>query len=391
MKPSDLRAAVQLASAATQGVVNLTEGVHHAVHRSMGLPTAPGRTTGLTGLVYRSIRNTSVRVGLGLDRVLQALLPADSTTEADSPEREQVVSALNGVLGDHLAATGNPLALPMTVRGQGLPNPSPHLLVLIHGLCMTSHQWLRHGHDHGAVLAQALSCTPLYLRYNTGLPVADNGQRLSGVLQDLVTHWPVPVQSIRIVAHSMGGLVARSACQVAGQAGQAGLAEQAGQTGAPWLPLLSHLVCLGTPHHGSPLEQAGAWVDTFLAQAPGLSRFTAPFAALGQVRSAGITDLRHGRVSASGQHVPLPSGVACFAVAATLAPQRGLLADRLVGDGLVPLRSALGQHADPRRTLAFGPGHQRVFHKLGHLDLLSSPQVAQQLCTWLAEPPAAGA
>ena len=390
MKASDLRAAVQLASAATQGVVNITEGVHHAVHRSMGLPTAPGRTTGLTGLVYRSIRNTSLLVGLGLDRVLQALLPPDATAQADSPERQQVIAILNGVLGDHLAATHNPLALDMTVQGPGgrvLPvaNPSPHLLVLIHGLCMNDHQWLRHGHDHGAVLAQALGCTPLYLRYNTGLHVADNGQRLSAVLQDLVVHWPVPVQSLRIVAHSMGGLVARSACQVAEQAGQAG------QAGAAWLPHLSHLVCLGTPHHGSPLEQAGAWVDTFLAQTPGLSRFTAPFAALGRVRSAGITDLRHGRVTASGQQVPLPPGVACFAVAATLAPQRGLLADRLVGDGLVPLRSALGQHTDPRRTLAFGAGHQRVFHKLGHLDLLSSPEVAQQLCTWLATPPTTGA
>ncbi|GAB4088704.1 PGAP1-like alpha/beta domain-containing protein [Hydrogenophaga soli] len=384
MKPSDLRAAVQLASAATQGVVNITEGVHHAVHRSMGLPTAPGRTTGLTGLVYRSIRNTSLLVGLGLDRVLQALLPPDATAQPDGSERQQVIAILNGVLGDHLAATHNPLALDMTVQGPGglaLPvaNPSPHLLVLIHGLCMNDHQWLRHGHDHGAVLAQALGCTPLYLRYNTGLHVADNGQRLSEVLQDLVAHWPMPVQSLRIVAHSMGGLVARSACQVAEQAG------------AAWLPHLSHLVCLGTPHHGSPLEQAGAWVDTFLAQAPGLSRFTAPFAALGRVRSAGITDLRHGRVTASGQQVPLPPGVACFAVAATLAPQRGLLADRLVGDGLVPLRSALGQHTDPRRMLAFGAGHQRVFHKLGHLGLLSSPAVAQQLRTWLATPPTARA
>lgn len=381
VQASDLRAAIQLASLATQGVVSITEGVHQAVHRSMGLSTAQGRTTGLTGLVYRSIRSTSLLVGLGLDRMLKAWRPSgDAGAQADTPQREQVVSALNGVLGDRLTAMGNPLALGMEVRSRGDRSaPSPHLLLLVHGLCMTDHQWRQNGHDHGALLAQALGCTSLYLRYNTGLPVADNGQRLSGVLQDLVAHWPVPVQSIRIVAHSMGGLVARSACQVAGKAG------------APWLPLLSHLVCLGTPHHGSPLEQAGAWVDTFLAQAPGLSRFTAPFAALGRVRSAGITDLRHGRVTASGQHVPLPPGVACFAVAATLAPKRGLLADRLVGDGLVPLRSALGQHADPRRTLAFGPGHQRVFHKLGHLGLLGSPEVAQQLCTWLATPPPAGA
>lgn len=163
---------------------------------------------------------------------------------------------------------------------------------------------------------------------------------------------------------------------------------------------LKELVCLGTPHHGSPLERAGAWVDTLLAATP----FSAPFAKLGQLRSAGITDLRHGHVlprdwqtsaqtrklpQALHRHtdtrtpLPLPTGVACYTVAATLAAQRSLLAERLTGDGLVPLNSALGKHDDPKRRLAFPPDHQCVLYRTGHLELLSSPKVTAQLVRWL--------
>ena len=160
---------------------------------------------------------------------------------------------------------------------------------------------------------------------------------------------------------------------------------------------MKQVVFLATPHHGAPLERAGSWVDEVLGHTPLVSRFTAPFAKLGHVRSAGITDLRYGHLLASDWQghekyrracdnrtaVPLPAGVACFAVAATLAPKRSVLAERLTGDGLVPLNSALGLHNDPQRQLAFPRHHQLVVHRTGHLALLGSPVVAQQLAAWL--------
>jgi hypothetical protein len=125
---------------------------------------------------------------------------------------------------------------------------------------------------------------------------------------------------------------------------------------------------------------------------------TAPLATLARLRSAGITDLRHGRVrdDTSGPSdrfahggderapLPLPEGVTCCAVAATLASQRSRVAERLLGDGLVPLRSALGQHDNPAHQLAFAPEHQCVLYRTGHLELLASPAVAAQLKRWLA-------
>ncbi|MDP2263495.1 MAG: alpha/beta hydrolase [Hydrogenophaga sp.] len=406
LRPSDLQAAAQLATQATQGVINLAEGVHRSVHRQLGLTAgqAPDRTSGLTGQVYAGVRGAAGLVGRGVDRALSALLARlddPGATHEASPQREATLAALNGVLGDRLRASGNALAQASELRHQGQPLPidqpaamatalegaGPHLLLLIHGLCMNDAQWCRGGHDHGAVLAQELGATPVYLRYNSGLHTSQNGRELANLLERLVAAWPVPLERISILGHSMGGLVARSALQVARDAG------------LHWPARLRELVFLGTPHHGAPLERAGHGVDLLLAATP----FTAPFARLGRVRSAGITDLRHGHVldadwqgrdrfaSAEDHRVPLPlpEGIACFTVAGTLAPKRGLLADRLTGDGLVPLNSALGQHDEPARRLQFARDSQFIAYRTGHLDLLSSPAVAAQLLAWLQTGPAA--
>ena len=400
LRPSDLQAAVRLATQATTGVIGIAEGVHQSVRRKMGMSagTEPDRTGGLTGQIYRGIRGVTAMVGHGLDGALSTLLPLldDPATHPEpSPGREAVLAALNGVMGDRLLAQNNPLAQRMELRLAGLALPmerpaplrerlagaSPHLLLMLHGLCMNDTQWLRAGHDHGAFLAQALGCTPVHVRYNSGLHTSLNGRELAGQLERLVAQWPT-LESITVLGHSMGGLLARAAVFYGRQMGHR------------WPAQLKHLVFLGTPHHGAPLERAGHGVDVLLSASP----FTLPFTQLGMLRSAGITDLRHGHVldddwqgrgrfDSPHDHrvpLPLPEGVACFTVAATLAPQRGLMADRLTGDGLVPLRSALGQHDEAARRLVFAKDSQRTVYRTGHLELLSSPVVAQQLVQWLA-------
>ncbi|MDO8906406.1 triacylglycerol lipase [Hydrogenophaga sp.] len=404
LRLSDLRAAAQLAVQATHGVIDITEGVHQSVRSRLGLSSGavPEQTGGLTGRVYRGVRGATQLVSHATDALLGALLPLlddPAKHPESSPAREAVLAALNGVMGDKLLAMGNALAQPMELRhaGQtlstvpdtlatqlreasGIP-ASPHLLLLAHGLCMNDTQWRRAGHDHGAHLARALGCTPVHLRYNSGLHTSVNGRELALVLEQLVMIWPVPLQRITLLGHSMGGLVFRSAVQVAHE------------LGLTWPGHLRELVFLGTPHHGAPLERAGHGVDLLLAATP----FTAPFARLGKLRSAGITDLRHGHLqdadwqgrdafASPDDHrvpLPLPEGVACYAVAGTLAGQRGLLADRLMGDGLVPLNSALGQHDQPARRLVFAKDSQRIFYRTGHLDLLASSDVAAQLEAWL--------
>ncbi len=406
LRVSDVRGIAQLATQATQGVTRIAEGVHQSVWNALGVPGGeePGQARGLTGLIYKSLRSVTQLLGTGVDKVLarlQPLLELAEAAPAESPQREAVLAALNGVMGDRLAASHNPFATPMTLRYQGqvlnwraLPPPAEltgKLVLLIHGLCMNDLQW-RTEHtgqmiDHGSTLATELGYTPVYVRYNTGLHTSENGRELSAQLEQLVAHWPVPVQELSVVAHSMGGLVMRSALYYAQQA--------AGQDAPRWPALLKNMVFLGTPHHGAPLERAGNWIDVLL----GSTSFTAPFAKLAQLRSAGITDLRFGHVLDEDwlghdrfrrqpdkrQVVPLPEGVACFTIAATTAAKRSHLADRLIGDGLVPLHSALGQHDDPQRHLGFKKSAQWIAYRMNHLGLLSSPEVTRQLVAWLGK------
>jgi hypothetical protein len=56
---------------------------------------------------------------------------------------------------------------------------------------------------------------------------------------------------------------------------------------------------------------------------------------------------------------------------------------RTLGDGLVPLDSALGRHANPRQALAFAEDRQFIVYGTHHLDLLSSTEVYEQLRRWL--------
>jgi hypothetical protein len=154
------------------------------------------------------------------------------------------------------------------------------------------------------------------------------------------------------------------------------------------------VVFLGTPHHGAPLERGGSWVHESLNAVP----YVAPFSRLGKIRSAGITDLRHGnlvdedwegrdrfaRYEDTRRHVPLPIDVACYAIAATTGTRRSDIAGRFLGDGLVRVSSALGKHRDPKRALGIEPTRQWVAYGMHHMDLLSRPEVYERMKAWLA-------
>ncbi len=412
LRPSDLRAVAQLATQATRGVTSMTEGVHHAVLGTMGLQGGKQQpqTGGMTGFVYRTVHGVTELVGRGLQAAftkLEPLLANLVDAPPDTPEREAVLAALNGVLGDRLEQNHNPLATPMTLRYQGhalnplvplaMQGATGKVLLLIHGLCMNDLQWTptptkqsaqptdggKSVVDIAARLAAEQGYTPIYLRYNTGRHTSQNGRELAAMLEQALDHWPVPVEDLTVVVHSMGGLVIRSAVQIAQQ------------DALKWPAQLKNIVFLGTPHHGAPLERAGNWLDVLLEVTP----FSKPFAKLGQLRSSGITDLRFGHVQDSDWvghdrfkrkpdsrlPLPLPAGVACYTVAATTAAKRSPLAERIIGDGLVPLPSALGQHTDPQHQLAFAKAHQTIVYRTNHMEMIHSPEVAQQVVQWLQQ------
>lgn len=385
----DARAASRLLVEATLRVTDIVHAMHRRIASGpnvLGLPLeAPARV--LTGLVYGSVRGVTQAVGAVVDAALASLAPVLGAS-APSAERAAVLAALNGLVGDYLSETGSALATTMCLCHDGdtldleasalreaLPDASSRVVVLVHGSSMNDLQWRRAGHDHGAALARDLGYSALYLRYNSGLHVSTNGRAFAALLEQLFAAWPVPLTELVLVGHSMGGLVVRSACH-------------AGEVAAhKWrADALTKLVCLGSPHHGAPLERGGNWVDVLL----GVSGYSAPLARLGRLRSAGVTDLRYGNVRDEDWNgrdrfalagdprtvLPLPTDVQCYAVAATTSQAT---ATRLAGDGLVPIDSALG-----RPSLAFPETNQFIAYGAGHLDLLSRPEVYEQLRTWLS-------
>ena len=404
LRSTDLRGLAKLATQATANVTKIAEGVTQSVWSTMGAPSgkAKDQTRGITGLVYKSIQGVTQLVGKGTESLLAGLQPLldkiDSEPQESAP-REAVLAALNGVMGDRLADNDNPLATTMTLRfnnealnWEAMPDKvllTGKVLIVVHGLCMNDLQWTSQvdgkSINHAEILATKLGYTPVYVRYNTGRHTSQNGQALSNQLELLTALWPTPLTEITVLVHSMGGLVTRSAVHAA----------QHGKR--HWVSKLKNIVFLGTPHQGATLEKAGNWIDVLL----GVTPYSAPFKKLVELRSSGITDLRFGHVldsdwqdqdrfksktkqeQADREHLPLPEGVACFTVAATLAAKRSLLADRLIGDGLVPLNSALGVHRDPSHSLVFAKSSQLIVYRTSHMALLGSSEVSEQLLTWL--------
>ena len=392
---SDVLGLGRLAADGAAGLTGVVEHMHMSILDTPGLaPLAQGLTGGVTRLVYRGVRGAFQLTGKGAGAAA-ALLDSKPDDRPVSRAREAALAALNGVVGDHLAETGNPLALTMRFRRDGraltlerrmlaeaFPEATGKLAVLVHGLCMSDLQWTRRNHDHGAALAHDLGYTPVIASYNSGLHVSLNGRAFAEALEALVAEWPAEIEDFVIIGHSMGGLVARSACRHGEAAGHA------------WRKALDTLVFLGTPHHGAPLERIGNWVDVIVGKTP----YAAALGRLGRIRSAGVTDLRYGnlldedwqgrdrfaREPDRRRPVPLPKGVASYAIAATAAASPGDLKDRLLGDGLVPVESALGRHKDSAIDLKFAPDRQWIACETGHLDLLSRRDVYERIAEWLS-------
>ncbi len=273
----DLHGAGRLTVDAIKGIVYLVESVHHSILSFGGLlgSNPEGKTKRIAGMVYRNIRATSELAGKGLDVLAKTLEPVIDEKESTSG-REAILAMLNGVLGDYLEETKNPLAIPMRLRIDGksihfddqlfmetMREYHGKIVLLIHGSCMNDLQWDRDGHNHGKAIAQDFGYFPIYLHYNSGRHISENGRELADLIDDFTSQ--IPGTELIIIAHSMGGLVARSACFYSEKANH------------HWISQLNKIIFLGTPHHGAPLERAGNWIDNVLEK----SAYSKPFSRLG--------------------------------------------------------------------------------------------------------------
>ncbi len=402
---------LEVAAAALDGGVGTVAGMHGAIARTSFAPLrlVPGLAEvsgavqeihdGIARLVYGGVR-AAVAVASGAARTGAALVGSRSRDASLGPRAGAAVAALNGFAGDRLARAANPLAATMALRHGGrpvaperralaaaFPRAGSRVAVFVHGLAGDESWWRMHAERHygdphatyGSRLEADLAYTPLYVRYNSGLHVSDNGRRLARLLDAVVAAWPIAVEELVLVGHSMGGLVARSACASAQAAG------------ASWVRCVRHVVFLGSPHHGAPLEKV-ANVAAWLLRAIPVTR---PLADVVNQRSVGIKDLRFGALrdedwqdvdldallTGRAGHVPLLPAARHYFVAATVTRDLRHPLGAVLGDLLVREPSASG--ARVRRSV-FPLDHWRHFGPMTHFELLNHPEVYAQLREWLA-------
>jgi pimeloyl-ACP methyl ester carboxylesterase len=392
-----IQGGTRLAFDSEEGITSTVEAMHETISRRpmpwSERPAQPTRAHGLiASSVYATIRGVNTALREASDLIF-GLIPQNDSISSQSPREIRTVAAVNGVFGDHLESTGNAMAIPMSLYTEGrqleissnslataIPEASPHLVVLAHGLCLSEQCWSRKGAPSlGNRLQDELGCTPLYLRYNTGRHISTNGRELTQLLEQLCKAWPVPVESLSLIGHSMGGLVIRSACWYADQ-------EQ-----STWLQKLQRVACLGTPHHGSMVERAGHAIDLAMQKLP----YLAPLA-FGRHRSAGIKDLSHGDLldedwqdhrphqprPDTRKMVPLLPDIEYYFVAATMGRDRDDPLGHALGDLLVRLDSAIGSHSSDLKKLHIDPKNCRIFHEKNHFDLLDDERVHRQIVDW---------
>ncbi|NYJ04100.1 lipase family alpha/beta hydrolase [Petropleomorpha daqingensis] len=387
----------------TNRVAELHRGIADRAFDAIGPKAAPVKLVhdAIAGLSYGGVR-LALGAGARVAGILAALGADGRDLDADRSGRV-ALAVLNGAHGDVVERDAPALATVLGIRVEGtavppepealraaFPGATGRLAVFVHGLTETEATWCYRAErsaDYGTRLRQDLGLTPVHLRYNTGLHVSDNGRLLDDLLGRLVAAWPQEVQDVVLIGHSMGGLVARSALHQAG----GGTADA-----HPWTALVRDTITLGTPHLGAPLERGVHRLAGVLARVPE----TRPLAALLALRSVGIKDLRRGTLVeadwsgrdldapgvAAHTHVPLSDGARHFVVLATLTRDPAAPVADLLGDLLVPPRSALGDTGDDDR-LAFPPDHVHRIGGLTHFDLLNHPLVYEQIHCWLVERP----
>jgi pimeloyl-ACP methyl ester carboxylesterase len=400
--PNEVRALTALAFEELRGfpgaIRDMHLGIAERAFRGVGPTARPVQIIhdALSSRAYDAVGSGARQLGRAADAAIESSGVGQDVSLSSTRQGSAVIGALNGLIGDRLERTGSELHQEASVRLDGeavaldavslaaaFPGATGRLVVFVHGLMGTEFYWdwggARPGDTYGARLSCDLGCTPVYIRYNTGRHISENGRSVAALVEQLVRAWPVEVHELGLVGHSMGGLVARSACH------------QASEGGHNWTERVRHVVSLGTPHLGAPLANGAHLAAEALHALPE----TRMLGALLRRRSAGIRDLRHGSLvdedwrgrdpnalrAAACKEAPLLEGATHCFVSATITRDPRHPLGRLLGDTMVLTSSATGRGRT--RRVPFEDEHGQHVSPAHHLALLNHPEVYERLRDWL--------
>lgn len=402
MTREQVRSIGRLGGRAAGGIVDLVQHLHHTISRRPLRAVGPASTPvevvhdGIAVGVYGIVRTSLVVGGAAAGMAASAVGSERGTDLRTTALGSHALSALNAVVGDALARSGDPLATPMAVRvrhrdvpptrgalAAAFPDATSRVVVFVHGLGENERSWLRRANGaegagtYGSRLAADFGYTPVYLAYNSGRHISESGSDLDRLLRQLFEQWPGGIDELMLVGHSMGGLVIRSACHHGAE--------------HDWAASLRHAVYLGSPHTGAPLARGAR----LLARTFGVLPETRPLA-MAADHSPGVRDLRHGYIVDADwadcdqgmclddhrTDVPLLATANHYVVSAAVVRSPRSTTARLVGDLLVQPSSAHGRRRR-RQPIDFQPEHRQHHGRLTHFDLLNHPVVYDALRGWL--------
>lgn len=312
---------------------------------------------------------------------------------------DRALCVLNGVFGDSLATYKTGLALPMKFfQAPGQPMDltrkamsqwrdvsADRISILVHGSCGSEKGWVFKGSDgdnYGSLLQRDFGFVPFFVRYNSGLHISTNGRHLSSLLEKFFHCYPQTVQEMVMIGHSMGGLVLRSACYYAQKERK------------KWVKKVRKIFYIASPHLGTHLEKVGKLTTTIMNHIP--NPFTKLFVTLGDLRSAGVKDLRHGYLIDQDwrgkgaddlfyrhkNSAPLLQRANHYLICGTLSKKQGSIWGRLVGDGLVHPASGTGTGWLASSAIPFLAEHSTIITGISHPHLQRSRRVYEQIKKW---------
>lgn len=401
MRSHEVRALGELSGDAIGGVAARIEEAHQGiagrVFGVLGVSAEPVKAIhdGVAHGVYVAVRTALGATAKAAANTISVTRPPEAPQLERAPAGRIALGALNGAFGDLLEQRDSALAVRMTIKRGGedvvltreglrasFPDATGRVVVFLHGLCETEEAWLlgaRRTVPYGARLRVEAGYTPVYIRYNSGRHISDNGLELARLLDELDRCWPEDVHEVALIGHSMGALVARSAChQAAGQS---------------WVSKVRHIFMLGAPHHGAPLEKFVNAAGARLALLPE----TRALATALNLRSAGVKDLGHGYLLEqdwfghdrdafprnAGSEIPFLPTANHYFVSASIARDRDGPAGRVIGDLLV-MPSSAWAHRGRGQRLQFPVDNYRHIGGINHFGLLNHPAIYDQIRTWLA-------
>ncbi|NRB37937.1 MAG: alpha/beta hydrolase [Pseudomonadales bacterium] len=317
------------------------------------------------------------------------------------------ISALNGLVGDNLREKDSALSVTMgfyhknrriALTSKQFKNLQPaattKIAILVHGLSSHEQMWsfpseanndmgLDDGLDisYGSLLANDFGYTPLYVRFNSGLHISENGRYLSSLIEGLMEVYPLEIEDIVLIGHSLGGLVIRSA------------GYYAENFNTQWHKKVGKAFYIGTPHLGTPWEEATdglyQWLDK---KAHPVAKM---ISGIYSGRSSAIQDLRYARLIdedwqnnvTKSTAIPWLKDTDHHFIVGTLLNNPSHPVSSLIGDLLVPTNSANAQ-SPMRADMPIPPDLEKnstIIPGINHLRLAFSPEVYACIKKWMSE------